>query len=98
MLSALNYLNSTVAAVAVVTRSPDSYAEKDRSKIEECIELLKSHGITVKTQDRVYQKFAVMDQRIVWYGSVNLFSYGASDESIMRIESADIAAELIEMV
>jgi phosphatidylserine/phosphatidylglycerophosphate/cardiolipin synthase-like enzyme len=57
--------------------------------------LLQQNGITVKTKDRIHQKFAIMDQHIIWYGSINLLSYGASEESIMRIESADIAAELL---
>jgi phosphatidylserine/phosphatidylglycerophosphate/cardiolipin synthase-like enzyme len=46
-------------------------------------------------KDRIHQKYAIMDQRTVWYGSINLLSYGSSEESIMRIESVDIAGELL---
>jgi len=56
------------------------------------------HNITVKTKSRIHQKFAVMDQHIVWYGSINLLSYGISDESIMRIDSVDIAGELLRSI
>ena len=56
--------------------------------------MLVQNGITVKTKDRIHQKFAILDQRIIWYGSINLLSYGISEESIMRIESLEIAAEL----
>jgi phosphatidylserine/phosphatidylglycerophosphate/cardiolipin synthase-like enzyme len=42
------------------------------------------------------QKFAVIDQKIVWYGSINLLSYGSAEESMMRIESNKIAYELME--
>jgi phosphatidylserine/phosphatidylglycerophosphate/cardiolipin synthase-like enzyme len=94
-LSALNYLTATNATVTVVTKLPENYPEKDRAIIEECIHLLTQHGITVKTRDRIHQKFAIVDQRIVWYGSINLLSFGMSEESIMRIESVDIAAELL---
>jgi superfamily II DNA or RNA helicase len=45
-----------------------------------------------------HQKFAVMDQRIVWYGSINLLSYGSAQESIMCIESASIANELLKSI
>ena len=34
------------------------------------------------------------EKPFVWYGSINLLSYGASEESVMRIESLEIAAEL----
>jgi len=36
---------------------------------------------------------AVIDQRIVWYGSVNILSYGSAEESIMRLDSLNIANE-----
>ena len=39
-----------------------------------------------------------MDQKIVWYGSINLLSYGSAQESIMRIESPNIANELIKSI
>jgi superfamily II DNA or RNA helicase len=95
ILSSINYLSAAGAKVTVITKPPDNYAEKDRAKITECIELLKQHGITVITKDRIHQKFAVVDQRIIWYGSINLLSYGSSEESIMRIENMDIAGELL---
>jgi hypothetical protein len=95
VLVALNYLMAAKARITVVTKSPDNYHEKDRVKITECIELLAKCNITVKTKDRIHQKFAVIDQRVVWYGSINLLSYGLSEESIMRIESMDIAGELL---
>lgn len=95
-LSALNYFAAANATVRVITKPPDNYAEKDRAKIKDCIELLVQNGVSVTTMERIHQKFAIIDQRIVWYGSINLLSYGSSEESIMRIDSPDIAAELIE--
>jgi superfamily II DNA or RNA helicase len=96
--SALNYLIAAKAKVTVITKPPESYPEKDRVKITECMELLNRHGITLRTKDRIHQKFAIMDQRVVWYGSINLLSYGASEESVMRIENVDIAGELLRSV
>ncbi|MDR2131887.1 MAG: DEAD/DEAH box helicase family protein [Clostridiales Family XIII bacterium] len=96
VLSSLNYLTAAKAKITVITKPPGNYAEKDRGKITECIELLTRHGITVKTKDRIHQKFAIMDQRVVWYGSINFLSYGASEESVMRIENPDIAGELLQ--
>jgi superfamily II DNA or RNA helicase len=98
VLSALNYLTAAKAKVTTITKPPENYAEKDRAKITECVELLSQHGVTVKNKDRIHQKFAIIDQRIVWYGSINFLSYGASEESVMRIENADIAGELLRSV
>jgi superfamily II DNA or RNA helicase len=97
-LSALGYLAEAKAKITVITKPPENYAEKDREKITECMDILTQHGVTVKTKNRIHQKFAVADQRIVWYGSINLLSYGTSEESIMRIENADIAGELLRSV
>jgi len=39
-----------------------------------------------------------MVQKVVCYGSINLLSYGSAQESILRIESANIANELIKSI
>ena len=96
VLSALNYIAATDAKVTVITKHPNNYREKDRVRITSCIERLSEKGIIIKTKDHIHQKFAIIDQRIVWYGSINLLSFGESEESIMRIENTDIAAELLE--
>ena len=82
------------AKVTVITRPPENYLDKDRARISACINMLTGHGITVKTKENIHQKFAIIDQRLVWYGSINLLSYGSAEESIMRIESMSIAGEL----
>jgi len=96
IMSELPRLTSTNAKVTVITNSPEEYTEAKKGKVNACIKVLVDHGITVKVKKRIHQKFAVIDQRLVWYGSINLLSYGTSEESIMRIESVDIAGELLE--
>jgi phosphatidylserine/phosphatidylglycerophosphate/cardiolipin synthase-like enzyme len=44
----------------------------------------------------IHQKFAIFDRRIVWYGSINLLGYGRSEETLMCLESAGIAGELLK--
>ena len=43
----------------------------------------------------LHQKYAVIDQHIVWYGSINPIGFSNKDENIMRLDSADIAAALL---
>ncbi|NLU37759.1 MAG: hypothetical protein GXX78_02600 [Bacteroidales bacterium] len=38
----------------------------------------------------------IIDQKIVWYGSINLLSFGTAEESMMRLVSANIAYELVK--
>ena len=60
--------------------------------------LLQRAGVRLVFKANIHQKFAVIDQKIVWYGSINLLSYGSAQESIMRLESPNIAQELIKIL
>jgi len=86
-----------IRAIAV-TRPAEAFNAKDRFALERVLEILKDNGISVVFRPNIHQKFAVMDQKTVWYGSINLLSYGSAQESIMRIESSNIANELIKSI
>ncbi len=82
---------------SVVTRQPEDFKEEDAAALRENINLLNNAGVSLVPRSNIHQKFAVIDQRIVWYGSINLLSYGSAEESIMRLESPTIANELIKI-
>lgn len=84
--------------VIVVTRPPEDFKPEDRLALLRLLDLLKNTGIRVVFKSNIHQKFAVMDQKTLWYGSINLLSYGNAQESIMRIESPNIANELIRSI
>ena len=90
-------LEKGTRAIAV-TRPAEDFKAKDRFVLERVLEILKDNGIRVVFRPNIHQKFAVMDQKTVWYGSINLLSYGSAQESIMRIESSNIANELIKSI
>lgn len=84
--------------VTVVTRPKEDFPKKDHSVLQKALDLLTGSGITVIFKTNIHQKFAVMDQKTVWYGSINLLSYGSAQESIMRIEGSNISNELIKSI
>jgi superfamily II DNA or RNA helicase len=84
--------------VLIVTRPKEDFKSKDHATIQRTLDLLTGSGANVVFKSNIHQKFAVMDQKIVWYGSINLLSYGSAQESIMRLESANIANELIKSI
>ena len=53
-------------------------------------------GLQIFFKSNIHQKFAIIDQSIVWYGSINLLGYGRSEETMMRLESASIARVLMK--
>ena len=84
--------------VTVVTRPSEDFKDRDRDAVIECTEKLQENGVTVKYKSDFHQKFTVVDQSVVWYGSVNFLSFGTHEESIMRFENADIAGQLMDTV
>jgi superfamily II DNA or RNA helicase len=95
MIGALEGCMSSGAALTVVTRPVSDYAEKDAGRVSGIISFLLDKGISVAEKSKTHQKFAVIDGQIVWYGSINLLSFGGAEESIMRLDSASIANELM---
>lgn len=97
MLQYLEVALKNKVRVIIVTRPVEDFRDKDKTALEGLLDSLKSAGISVVLKANIHQKFAVMDQRIVWYGSINLLSFGSAEESIMRLDSPNIAYELIKI-
>lgn len=94
----LNILSSGInngAKLTIITRPEADYSEKDRSAFLDMVNYIQLTGANLIFKSNIHQKFAVIDQRIVWYGSINLLSFGSSEQSIMRLDSINIANELI---
>ena len=84
--------------VTVMTRPAEDFKDSKRSSLEQIFNTLKEVGINVLFKSNIHQKFAIIDRKIVWYGSINLLSFGMAEESIMRLISGNIAHELIKSI
>jgi len=82
--------------VKIVTRPASDYRKENKNAVNRAFKLMAQKDIVIQYQPKIHQKFAIIDQRTVWYGSINLLSYGRSEESIMRIESGHIAGVLMK--
>lgn len=98
MLKVVETVLSNKLKVIIVTRPIEDFQGKDITSLQETLETLKVAGISLFYKPNIHQKFVVMDQKIVWYGSINLMSFGSAEESIMRLESYNIANELIKNI
>ena len=84
--------------ITVMTRPVVAFNENKKLSLERTFAILKDAGVQVLFKSNIHQKFAVIDQRIAWYGSINLLSFGYSEESIMRLMSSSIAYELTKSI
>lgn len=66
-----------------------------RKIICEAIALIKQTGVTVHTHKDLQHRYAIIDESIVWYGSVDLLAFGKKDTDVLRFENSDIAGELL---
>lgn len=83
--------------VCVVTQ-PESETKTNKNAYKRNLELLKNLGVDFVAIKGVHQRFAAIDDNIVWYGNMNLMSYGRSHANMMRLISPDIASELLDLL
>ena len=83
--------------VTIVTWHPDAYKYGKDDVRMELMERLRKAGFEIRLVEESCEHYAVIDNEIVWYGSVNLLSKEDAEDNLMRVCSKDIVAELLEM-
>ena len=53
--------------------------------------------IEKQLQDFMHEHFAIIDDELVWYGSMNLLSRAKVDDNLMRVRSKEAAQELLDI-
>ena len=92
----LPLLQSTVSrGVKITVHTNDDDAR--RSEIAAAVDALQSAGAEVILHKDLQQRYAVLDEYIVWYGNVDLLAFGRRDTDVLRFENADIAGELLTL-
>lgn len=84
--------------VTIVTWTPDSYGFGDAAYWMQLHEDMRRAGFYIRTVEEYCDRFAVIDQEVVWYGNINLLAKSKIDDSIMRVRSKEIASELMEII
>lgn len=98
LMKALSQARQNGININLITRPPNDFKKSEQEAVKENTEILRSCGINVIYKSNFHQKFTIIDNQIVWYGSVNFLSFGTHEESIMRFVSFDVANELTDTV
>lgn len=96
-ISDMKPLQEKGVTITVLTWNPDSYNFGSSIHKMEILRTLNEAGIKVVLKEENCLHFAVIDNSIVWYGSLNLLGKEDVEDNIMRIDSDEIAAELFEL-
>ena len=97
MISLLKERQEAGVKVTVVTWHPDCYKYGKSEVCMELLEQLRGAGFEIQLMEKACEHFAVVDQKIVWYGNMNFLSKEDMEDNLMRVVSGDIAAEIMEM-
>lgn len=81
--------------IIIVTRDQFSFKPQVWDKASKAVKLLEENGATVILRPKVYQRYAVIDQNILWYGGINFLGFEKAANGTMRLCSAELAKELV---
>lgn len=94
----LQHLRRRNIAITINTKPIDEHDPYFASQALESIGLLQELGITVLFTGGHHRKLAIIDQQILWEGSLNILSQNDSCEIMRRIESVELASQLRRFV
>ena len=68
--------------------------EEKQKKQAGCLLSMENTGIEVHHKEELSQNLCVIDEKILWYGSVNYLGFSEKEACCMRICDAKIASEI----
>ena len=83
--------------VTVITTEPQNITYGSPEFCQGLIDTMRGNGIHVIIKEEVEEHFAVLDDELVWHGGMNLLGKEDVWDNLMRVRSAQIAAELLEI-
>lgn len=83
--------------VTVITTNPENVVYGNPDVCYKLISEMQKVGINVVTKAEVEERFAVIDDELVWHGGMNLLGKVDIWDNLMRIKEHQVAAELLEL-
>ena len=82
----------------VVTQSLGDYAPQKRDAAAELLRMLEESGVRHEERSQVLHRFMTVDERVSWYGSVNVMGYWSKEDCAARLEDEGIVSMLHESI
>jgi HKD family nuclease len=99
LLPTLEKLKARKVRIAINTRDPRTHDEGYwQEDAHEAISKLQHMGIQVLYTGNHHRKLVILDRRILYEGSLNVFSQNNSSEVMRRIESVSLAWQMVRFV
>ncbi|MEP6878381.1 MAG: AAA domain-containing protein [Nitrosospira sp.] len=106
-LAVLNKALSQGTKIRIVTKTLDkqsvragSFGDEARSELSDLVRLMRRAGIVVDLRSETHEKIIVIDECVVWNGSLNMLSQvqSATTEYMTRTDDSGYAKEIISLL
>lgn len=84
--------------IIVNTRNPEEHNEEYATQAEDAIASMQDMGIKVLYTVKHHRKLAIIDEEVLWEGSLNILSQGDSCEIMRRTTSNNLALEMMRFI
>ncbi|HUU18197.1 MAG TPA: AAA domain-containing protein [Sedimentisphaerales bacterium] len=98
LMTVISHKISQGIQVRLVTRPPGDQGGILEEGLEDIVHDMTDTGVAVDFRTRMHEKFAIVDKKILWYGSLNIFSHRDTSESMFRIVSPSICEQMVQFV
>jgi len=95
LLPILKKLRRKGVRIVVNTRSPEEHNEEYAIQAENAVASMQDIGIKVLYTVKHHRKLTIIDEEILWEGSLNILSQGDSCEIMRRTFSDSLALQML---
>lgn len=98
LLPLLTKLRRKGVHIVVNTRDPEEHNEEYAIQAENAIAAMQDIGIKVLYTVKHHRKLAIIDEEILWEGSLNILSQGDSCEIMRRTRSSELVRNMVSFI
>ncbi len=98
LLSIFTRLRQRNIRIVVNTRCPDEHDPEYERQARQAVQAMQELGIKALYTVKHHRKLAIIDDDILWEGSLNILSHNDSCELMRRTESTSLVREMIRFL
>jgi len=98
LLPLLTKLRHKGVRIVVNTRNPEEHNEEYAIQAEDAVAAMQDIGIKVLYTIKHHRKLAIIDEEVLWEGSLNILSQGDSCEIMRRTRSSELVRSMVSFI
>lgn len=83
--------------VKIVTKPFDEHPNANRNFANSCISTWREMGLLLEERSGMHEKIAIVDNKVIYHGSLNILSQWHSQETMLKIVGVNSVSELLKV-